>query len=208
MEGQAAPERAPYNLLLSGVPQAPKDQVKTVIISHLRSEVSPHLTFVSCSAARMDLQGLPHTDQGLLLFWPPAGHSWNEMLHSMEQRDRLKPYMPIWMKAQVALPIRHLLMQPVCCHKQTQRPEDHVNKLSNTWEERDTGCIMSYQIAFWRSSHEQGPTEPGQLLTQGAMTGGCAEKSALSSCWLSTWFRHINVLRTAGKSPFSSVLNK
>lgn len=76
-------------------------QVRALSLSHI------HILFCT---ARMKQQGLPHTDQEFLLSWPPAGHSWSEMSHSMEQGDRLKPYMPIWMEAQVALPIRHLLM--------------------------------------------------------------------------------------------------
>lgn len=55
-EGQAARGGAAtslYNLLLPGVPQAPKEQVKTVVvISHSRSEPSPCLAFTSCPAAR------------------------------------------------------------------------------------------------------------------------------------------------------------
>lgn len=77
-----------------------------------------HILF--CTTKMMQ-QGLTHTVQGLLLSWPPVGHSWSERSHSMEQRNRFEPYVPIWMEAQVALPIRHLLMQPVCCQGGKQR---------------------------------------------------------------------------------------
>jgi len=86
-------------------------------VSHLR----PGLT---------EQQGLPHTDQELFLSWSPAGHSWSEMPYSMGLGVGVKPYMPICMEAQVALPVSHLLMQRVLQSQTDITPEDHVEALN------------------------------------------------------------------------------
>lgn len=122
------------------------------------------LALLSCPAmhTRMKQNGLPHADQRPLLSQPPTGHSWSETHYSMAKGQKQK----------MALPIRRFLMHFAV--RKVDRNNAQRTPLARQKLWRSQGH-KSHQIAFRGYSCEHGPVEPGQSLTQRAMTKGLAK---------------------------------
>lgn len=185
-EGQAAPGRvttSPYKLLLPGAPQAPKEQVKTVVvISHSRSEPSPCLHSHPVLHRKDEAAGsAPYRPRASPLMATSRPFlEWDAPQHGAGgQTQTLHAYLDggtsgfthqTVTDATCLLSQRQTDVTPRGLHGGTQLPrQQHL---------RSQRC-RSHHVspkAFWGYSHEQGPMEPGQLLTQGVVTGGFAEK--------------------------------
>lgn len=150
-----------------------KAHVKNIgVISYSRSEPSPCLTFTSCSAPQGQSSKV----------WPcrprasreRSSTAWSRRtdstLHSCLDEGTSGFTHQTFTDATCLLWGRQTNLMPKGPHGGTQLPrQQHLR--SQGWRSRQVSSN-----SFWRYLHEHGPTEPGQLLTQGPMTRGSAEK--------------------------------